>query len=122
MREALCTLLSRFGKEAEAAIPALLRVLKDTKAEKASRYRWIAEEALGDIAPDTPYADRVLTALIESLGYPDFRGPTTSIAALAAFGPKAAAAIPELQKLLESGNDTVKDAATKALARIREAR
>jgi HEAT repeat protein len=122
LREALCTLLSRFGRRAEPAVPALLRVLKDTRTETASRYAWIAAGAIGDIAPGTSYADLAVADLIESLGYPDMRGPTSSIAALAAFGPKAASAIPQLRRLELSGNDGLKEAATKALARIREAR
>jgi hypothetical protein len=95
-----------------------LRELKDTKAEKASRYRRSAAEALDAIAQD---GDQVDTALIESLEYPGWQGPFGSIRALDAFGPKAAAAIPHLQRLQESKDDLVKDAAIKALARIREA-
>ena len=122
LRGSLCTLLSRFGKEAEPAIPALLRVLKASKADRASRYRWAAAEALGDIAPRTPHADQVVRALIESLEYPGWQSPFRSIRALAAFGPDAAAAITHLQKQQESNDGVVKDAATKALARIRQTR
>ena len=60
--------------------------------------------------------------LIESLAYPDQRGPTASIRALAVFGPKAAAAIPRLQELKESKDPGVKDDATQALAKIKGAR
>lgn len=122
LREALCTLLSRFGKEAVQAVPALVQVLKDSKNDKTSRYKWVAAEALGAIAPGTQFAEQVVAALIESLGYPDWRGPSGSIRALAAFGPKAAAAIPRLQEFKASKDPMVKDAATEALAQIKEAR
>jgi HEAT repeat protein len=122
LREALCIILSRFGTDAVQAVPALIRVLKDTKAEADPRYAWIAAEALGDIGPGSQYAEQVVAALIESLGYPGLRGPTSSIRALAGFGPKGAAAIPYLQRLQESNNDVVRDAATEVLAKVREGR
>ncbi len=120
LREALCTLLSRFGTEAEPAIPALLRVLKDTRTDKASRYRWIAVQSLGEIAPNTPQADQVVMALVESLQYPDWRGPINGIKSLARFGPKAAAALPFLEKLEHSNEDGVREAAAEAVAKIKK--
>ncbi len=122
LREVLCTLLSRFGKDALPAVPALVRVLKDARAESASSCAWIAAEALGDIAPGSPYDEQVVAALIESLEYPDLREPASSIRALASFGPKGAAAIPYLEKLQESKDDGVSVAATEALAKLTEAR
>jgi hypothetical protein len=50
---------------------------------------------------------RVVTALIESLGYPGRQKPTANIRALAEFGPKAAAAIPHLQELQDNKDDGV---------------
>lgn len=122
LREALCTILSRFGREAVPAIPALINALNDRNAKDASVYRWMAAKALSDIVPGTPQADQAITALIESLAYPDQRGPTASIRALAVFGPKAAAAIPHLQALQDSKDPGVKDDATQALAKIKGAR
>ncbi len=120
MREALCTLLSRFGTDATPAIPALLRVLKDTKADKTSKYRWIAVQSLGEIAPNTPQADQVVSALIESLQYPDWSGPINGINSLARFGPKAAAAIPILEKFEHDNDGRVSKAATEAVASIKK--
>ena len=104
------------------AIPALINALNDRNAKDASVYRWMAAKALSDIVPGTPQADQAITALIESLAYPDQRGPTASIRALAVFGPKAAAAIPHLQELQDSKDPGVKDDATQALAKIKGAR
>ncbi len=122
LREVLCTILSRFGREAVPAIPALINALNDRNAKDASVYRWMAAKTLSDIVPGTPQADQAITALIESLAYPDQRGPTASIRALAVFGPKAAAAIPHLQALQDSKDPGVKDDATQALAKIKGAR
>jgi HEAT repeat protein len=95
-----------------------LRVLKDSSAEAASSYRWGAAQALGAIAPGTPHADEVVTALIESLKSPGYRHPA-GINALGEFGSRAAAAIPRLKELQDSRDQNTKTAATQTLARIK---
>jgi HEAT repeat protein len=118
LREALCTMLFRFGREAASAVPALATVLNDLNTANAPRYRWIAAEALGKIAPNTPHANQAVAALIESLTYQDQRSRTASIRALANFGPAAAAAIPHLEKIRDGKEGEIKQAATETLAKI----
>jgi HEAT repeat protein len=119
LREAICSILCRFGREAAPAVPAIAAALIEPTAVDAARYRWIAAEALGKIAPGTPRADQAVKALIESLAYQDWRGPVSSIRALADFGPAATSAIPSLERLRESNKPEVKEAATQSLAKIK---
>jgi HEAT repeat protein len=118
IREAVCSILFRFGRAAVSAVPAIVTALNDADVKDAHRYRWIAAQALGKIAPGTPGAERAIVALIRSLEYQDRRGRTASVRALAEFGPAAAAAIPRLERLQEQNEPDVTEAAAEALGKI----
>jgi HEAT repeat protein len=119
IREAVCSILFRLGREAISAVPAIVTALNDVDVKDAPRYRWIAAQALGRIAPGTPGAEQAIVALIRSLEYQDRRGRTASVRALAEFGPAAAAAIPRLERLQEQNEPDVSEAAAEALGKIK---
>ena len=88
--------------------------------------RMLAASALGRIGPD---AREAVPALIELLADNEAYGadgwlPSPSVCSIAAealgkLGPDAGAAIPALEKLLGHGNYNARDAAAKAIAKIR---
>ncbi len=121
-REGVFWALARFGPDAAPAIPALLRLLKEPVDKVHWRYHGSAASALGQIAPGTTDADRVIPTLIEVL-QSDRNGWTTceTISALARFGPKASRAVPRLRELQKHADDEVRKAATKALETIQSA-
>ncbi len=88
-------------------------------------YRAPAARALGQIAPGTPQADLAVSTLRgllpEVQKRPGQDGNEEVIAALARFGPKAAAAaIPQLRELAKIANPTMSEAARKALSAIED--
>ena len=127
VRESLCQALARFGPDAASAVPALIRLMKDTADPYPWTYRRFAASALGGIAPATPHADQAVAALIEFLRLDDKSPPEkwmleATIHALAEFGPKATGAIPGLRELQRADDEEVRKAATRALASIERAR
>jgi HEAT repeat protein len=103
LRENVATLLSRFGADAEPAIPALLGALTAPIDEKTAgpdqAPDWETASALGSIAPGSASAGQVITALAEVVrSGPRIRqGPAAW--ALGQFGPAAAPAIPDLIRM-----------------------
>jgi HEAT repeat protein len=123
LRIAAIQALGSFGREAAAAVPQLVRALRD----KDSRVRWFAAEALGLIGPD---AKAGVPALVEALRSRDVAtgkrddamedGPIRLIAALGLgkIGPEARAAIPELIAALSGPDSRVRGEAAQALGLI----
>jgi HEAT repeat protein len=106
--EAAETLRSSFGAwENEPVIPVMLKVLEEVKPSKQP-VGLAAAEALGQLAPGTPWEGQALTALTSAL---DGAWDSTRVAAarsLARFGPRASAAIPRLKAI--AGSDPSPDA------------
>lgn len=108
--------LAEFGPAAVSAIPALIELLRHGPIPAQSS----AAKALGRIAPATPQEDAALAALMERLrADPYLLGITEVIEAIARFGPRAAPALPRLEKLAQSPEATVRDAAKSAMAALK---
>jgi HEAT repeat protein len=140
--------LTALGNRAEAAVPALARILKDAEPSLQAA----AAEALGAVGPATEAAvsdlleaalqdgneglcrsavralgqigrrpESVVPTLLDLLarGEPDLQ--LIAVEALGAFGPAAAAAVPALAAVLEDADDNLAGEAAWALARLGEA-
>ncbi len=117
--------LGLFGREGEAAIPALIAALREADAiDKPVRAYdrnesvtllmgdWSAR-ALGKIAPGTPSEDQVLAVLTEALRSESAGSPHAAIMmALPPFGPKARSTIPRLRVLEKDPDRQVRQIAT----------
>src|SRR5262249_28755335 len=103
------------------AVPALIGLLKETGTSKApTRAGGAAADALGRIAPGTPAADEALAALIAALRDPWIPTREAVLAALPAFGPKAATALPTVRELKDKDPDRgVRKAAGTAVGKIK---
>jgi HEAT repeat protein len=122
--------LSDFGMKAAAAVPVLIRMVREVKPARGvgNPVPWAGgaarEEAaartLGLIAPDTPAADEAVTALVTLLecDWPPTRA--AAIEALERFGAKAASAIPKVRVLRDDPDFQVKRVAARAV-RVLEA-
>jgi HEAT repeat protein len=87
--------LARFGPEARAAVPGLIRALKDN--QDLDRFHRIAAEALGKIGPD---AKAAVPDLILALQSEDGGIASAAAEALGKIGDGAKVAVPELIKRL----------------------
>jgi HEAT repeat protein len=103
------------GPEAKAAIPDLLRILRDEDSYR----RALAAETLGKIGQE---AGTVVPALAPLLQERSRLVRLAAIRALARFGPNAKHAIPPLAALLEDDDEYVSEAAADALTAIDPAR
>jgi hypothetical protein len=113
--------LGAFGPAAAPAVPALVGLLKETATSKVpTRAGGLAAAALGKIAPGTPAAAEALAALTDALHAPWVPTRQAAVAALPAFGPAAAAAVPALRELKDKDPDpAVRKAADAALGKIK---
>jgi HEAT repeat protein len=113
--------LGAFGPAAVSAVPPLVSMLKETATAKApTRAGGSAAGALGKIAPGTPAAAEALAALTAALRAPWVPTREAALAALPAFGPKAAAALPAIRELKDKDPDPgVRKAADSALGKIK---
>jgi HEAT repeat protein len=113
--------LGAFGPSAVSAAPVLIDLLNRTAtAQVATRAGGSAAGALGKIAPGTPAAAEALAALTVAARAPWIPTRAAALAALPAFGPGAAAAIPAIRELKEKDPDPgVRQAAGTALAKIK---
>jgi HEAT repeat protein len=103
IRIAVANLLGRLWKHADDAIPALLRILTEPTGAIGNdevNLAWAAAFALGKIAPGSPSAKRVITALTEVARSRDGIARLTAVSTLGQFREAAAPAIPVLIKLL----------------------
>jgi HEAT repeat protein len=105
-------LLTRIGPGARAALP----LLKDLLADKAATTR--VEAALTMVAIDPKQSRAAVPALIEGLGGKEYASARRTAAALAAIGPPAKAAVPELVKLFDHKDPMTRLNAAEAAARI----
>jgi hypothetical protein len=81
-----------------------------------------AATALGQIAPNTPQADQVATALIDVMrDEPSEWAMYQIIRRLPGFGPLAQGAIPQLRELAQSPNRLLRESAQQALTRLKAA-
>ncbi len=108
-------ILGKCGPSAQAAIPTLILALKEAGSARGVDCDLGAARALGDIAPDTPKADDVVTALLPVLKSESPRSRAAAALALLRFGPKAAIAIPGIRALTNDRDVFVKQAAERAL-------
>jgi HEAT repeat protein len=125
VRCAACGMLAGFRTASAEAIPAVIRLFRQSCAPPYGpsdriagheQQAWTAT-ALGKIAPGTPWSDQAASVLMEAL-----RARTTSVApiavihALAHFGPRVHGAIPRLRELQHSPNTAVSQTAREVLA------
>jgi len=102
--------LGVIGPKAKAAIPALIKMLKDVDPEKrAAAAREIARISSG---PD------VVSNLISALDDPDASVHTSAASSLARIGPPAEEAIPKLIDLLRHDDSDVRSSAAQALGKF----
>ncbi|SIO05858.1 HEAT repeat [Singulisphaera sp. GP187] len=117
VRAAVAEGLYRFGPEAAAAIPALLRVFTEPidgaggragagSANDSRALSGVAAAALGKIAPGSASAKGVVTALTEVVRSGQGARQAQAAAALAQFGPAAAPAIPALVRMAREAGPT----------------
>ncbi len=118
VRYEIVSLLQSLGPDARAAIPALIRMLRESDTiSYGYDIGSVAAMALGEFAPHTPSADDAVAALAAALRSESKR--LAAINALSAFGPAARGAMPQLRALKEhDSNANVRRAAAKALAEI----
>jgi HEAT repeat protein len=120
--------LGKLGPRGHAAIPILLKALKDAGAPPKGRnleeYAHAILRSLWDIAPRAalpePIAVEVVEVFSRSLEYPQSFIKRTAVDALGDFGPRAASALPRLRALSENDQAPreVREAAAKAIQKI----
>ncbi len=103
--------LEQFGPAAADAIPDLLAILSDP-----SKLTDNVARAAARIAPDS---DMVAMALNQALSVPELREEV--VKALQEVGPKAAVAVPELQKILMGTEEKLRIPALRVLGNVGEA-
>ncbi|WP_165250138.1 HEAT repeat domain-containing protein [Paludisphaera soli] len=119
MRAAAATALESMGSDAEAAVPALITAIREAAAKEDFSYDGTAAvQALGRIAPGRAEAPAAVAALTEALRS-DAQGLRIAAAqALEPFGPQAAPAIPDLQRLQADADPYIQEAATRTLSAV----
>ena len=92
--------LVRLGQPAHPAVPALIELMKEGQTKTAAYVgrQWVPE-ALGKIAPGTPFAAAAIDALAEALEVNDGDLRLGALQALSRFGPAAKVAVPRLEAL-----------------------
>jgi HEAT repeat protein len=108
-QEAVAT-LSRLGKSAVTALPALRKMLRDPKLG--------LQAALAMVNIDPTQAVEAVPVLTASLEASVNQFPFAQITALKRIGPPAAAAAPALRKFLTSKRERIRIFAASALARV----
>jgi len=120
--------LGKLGHDGGAAVPILVKALKDIGDPPAGRaleeYAHAILRSLWDIAPEAelpnPTADQVVEVLSRALDYPQNFIRQTAAAALGDFGRRAACTLPQLRAL--SDNDQapkeVREAAARSVQQI----
>jgi HEAT repeat protein len=111
VRMAAAQALGNIGPEARAAIPELVRMLDERVDPKnidiATAFpsedpACSAALALGKVGPESPAAGEVISALAKYMGSEHAAYRWRASEALAAFGPNAASAVPELLAAVKS--------------------
>jgi len=120
--------LGKLGPRGHAAVPILLKALKDAgdppKDRVFEEYAHAILRSLWDIAPRAalprPMADEVVAVFSRSLDYPQSFLRRTAADALGDFGSRAARALPRLRALTENAQAPreVREAAAKAVQKI----
>jgi HEAT repeat protein len=123
VRSMCCTVITLESQPLPARVtPAIIPVLNRALASRDENLRRSACRLLGRLAPGTPRAAEAVNALTGSLREarkaPGGRDGEDLIAALARFGPEAAAAIPQLRELARPTDARLSESARKALAAI----
>jgi HEAT repeat protein len=115
-------ILTSLGPAAARAVPRLI-ALSRRPVVRANEEVGSVATALGRIAPGTPEEDRAIAALEELLEVePELHHVEVVIDALARFGPRAAAASPQLREMTKSDDPRVSEAARKGLSALEGAR
>jgi HEAT repeat protein len=122
--------LSDFGPAAAPAIPILIQMVREASANHAAASAVPSEghatreesaaRTLGLIAPGTPAADEVVSALVAALDSDRASTRVATIEALKRFGPKAAIALPKIRALRDDPDFHVKRVVEPALRAIEE--
>jgi HEAT repeat protein len=110
VRQRAAASLAEFGSAAAAAVPALVRTLRDRSGDVSAS----AAYALGRIAPDPP---TVLPALIDALRDGDAAAPDYVVSAIRQLHAEPAA-VPLLGEMLRDADVLVRRQAAAALGRI----
>jgi len=128
-RTAAATALGKLGPQGHAAVPILLKALKEAgnlaRGRADSAYTNALIESLGQIAPlaslPKPTADEVIEALSRCLEAPQGFARITAAKALGDFGPRAAGALPTLRALGEDEKApaAAREAASAAIEKIK---
>lgn len=103
--------LSHFGPDAAPAIPVLIQLVRESGPGHNVNIEQEAARALGLIAPDTPLADKAVTALLGVLRSDSGPARIAAIEALGHFGTKSAIAVPKIRSLCDDRDALVKQAA-----------
>jgi HEAT repeat protein len=127
-RTAAATALGKLGPKGHAAVPILLKALKEAGSLAGGRadsaYTDALLQSLGQIAPlaslPHPMADEVVEALSRFLESPQGFIRITAAKALGDFGPRAAGALPKLRALGEDEKApaAAREAASSAIEKI----
>jgi HEAT repeat protein len=110
--------LGDFGPAAEEAVPALVKIIKESTPEPPTLNESSAAVALGKIAPGTPSADQAIAALLPVLESKDLFSRVRAIEALGRFGPRARAAVPKIRALEGDRESEIRKAVAKSLPAI----
>jgi HEAT repeat protein len=118
-RRAAINALGEFGTAAAVVIPDLLKLVKDSIATDDSNYvGGAAANVLSMLAPGTASSDDAVEVLKSALRAQSFGLRLAAINALPRFGPKAAAAVPQLRAMSKDAQPLIKDATNKALTAL----
>src|SRR5262249_11525225 len=109
VRKRAAECLGDVGPSAKAAVPELIKAVKDADPTVS----WAAIDALGLIGPD---AAEAVPTLVEALKETNQRG--AAVDALGQISRKAQAAIPALETLVKGEDESVRWAVAAALVRI----
>lgn len=114
---AACYALGSVGTEASEAAPALVGIYNDgTEFQKM-----VAIWALLKVRPGVEsVVQRAIPLMIKGLGYEREEVRTEAAKALGSIGPKAKAALPHLQNLLDDESETVREATKAAIESIQQ--
>jgi HEAT repeat protein len=120
--------LGKLGSAGQAAIPNLLKALKEAGDSEVGRrdagYTAAILQSLGEIAPDASLANETTNEIIDTLGgFLDSAQVLVRIAAaraLGRFGPRASSALPRLRALNdnEQAPAAAREAASEAIKKI----
>jgi HEAT repeat protein len=109
------TALGQFGREAAAAVPTLIEVLREIAVSTTDRGGAELIKSLGAIAPGTASTDEAVTGLTLLLRSKSDNIRYWAVRTLPLFGSKGRRAIPQLRALKTGASPLIRKAAAAAL-------